>query len=110
MRIDANHKATMETKLTGKASTSSEYREKNYPQATIFQDIIKSVAKGIEPADDSKEMFDPVTGKTYVPFAKSIKLDSQANLQLSGMSSKFVPGGIPLSGSPFSETRERGAI
>ena len=51
-----------------------------YPQAMLFQSVVKAHMRGAESHDDSKEMFDPSTGKTYVPFTSSIKVVTTTQL------------------------------
>ena len=59
-----------------KPVTGAMYKATNYPLSTMFQTIVKAAAKGVELPDEGKEFFDASTGKTYVPFAKMVKLDS----------------------------------
>ena len=59
-----------------KPVTGAMYKATNYPLSTLFQAIVKAAAKGIEMPDEGKEFFDATTGKTYVPFAKMVKLES----------------------------------
>jgi len=63
-------------------TTPAEFKIVNYPQATLFQTIIKNVEKGDSAVDDSRELFDPSTGKKYIPFSKSTKASSDVNLML----------------------------
>ena len=63
-----------------KASTGVEYKQNTYPRATLFQGIVRSLVKGMEVVPDATEMFDPATGKKYVPFEKTTKVDSPENL------------------------------
>ena len=71
--IEADEKSK---KIDLKPVTGAMYKATNYPLSTLFQTIVKAAAKGVEMPDEGKEFFDAVTGKTYVPFAKMVKLDS----------------------------------
>ena len=75
-RIVNNTKDEKAKKDELKPVTGSHYKATNYPLSTLFQTIVKSAAKGVEMPDEGKEFFDASTGKTYVPFAKMIKIDS----------------------------------
>ena len=65
------------------ATTTAEFKVANYPLATLFQTIIKSVEKGADLREDASELLDPSTGKKYIPFAKSTKTTSDVNLMYS---------------------------
>jgi len=65
-----------------KASTPAEFKVIHYPRATLFQTIIKNVEKGDGAQDDTRELFDPSTGKKYIPFEKSTKASCDVNLML----------------------------
>ena len=67
------------------ATTTTEYKVVNYPLATLFQNIIRNVEKGEDNMEDKTEMFDPSTGKKYIPFAKAPKVSSDINLMYSLM-------------------------
>ena len=62
------------------ATTAAEYKQKTEPWAALFQQIVKRVETGDAPADDGTSMFDPLTGKTLIPFEKAKKISSGANL------------------------------
>ena len=63
-----------------KPSTGTAYKQATYPQAMLFQTIVKAHVRGTEVLEDTKEMFDPSTGKTYVPFASAIKVNTTTQL------------------------------
>ena len=63
-----------------KPGTGTAYKQATYPQATLFQTIVKACVKGQELPEESKAMFDPTTGKTYVPFGGSVKVDTTTQL------------------------------
>ena len=74
-------KAKETREITGKkATTGTEYKQGTYPRATLFSGIVRSVTKGMEVTEDAREMFDPSTGKKYVPFEKQTKVDCGENL------------------------------
>ena len=63
------------------ASTTAIYNVVNYPKATLFQIIVKNVEKGEEFQEvTAAEYLDPVTGKKYTPFGKSVKCSTVVNL------------------------------
>ena len=62
------------------AATTAEFKQRAEPLAALFQQLIKRIEKGDVPADDSATIFDPFSGKTLIPFAKSTKVTSGANL------------------------------
>ena len=63
-----------------KATTAAGYKQAVYPRATLFQTACKAVVKGTEVIEDAREMFDPATGKKYVPFDKATKVESGEQL------------------------------
>ena len=65
------------------ATTTAQYKLVNYPLATLFQTIVKNVEKGEDHLEDKNELFDPSTGKKYIPFAKATKVTSDVNLMYS---------------------------
>ena len=71
--------ATKDTK-DGAVTTTTAYQQLNYPLATLFQNIVKSVQKGSDTGQAAHEMLDPQTGKKYVPFEKATKVTSDVNL------------------------------
>lgn len=66
-------------------TTTAQFKVVNYPKATLFQTIVKNVEKGEDHMEDKTEMFDPSTGKKYIPFAKATKVTSDVNLMYSLM-------------------------
>ena len=78
LREDAKAGAVLPTAVL--ASTTAEFQVHNYPKATLFQTIVKSVEKGADLREDATELLDPTTGKKYVPFAKATKVTSDVNL------------------------------
>ena len=56
------------------ATTTAQFKLVNYPMATLFQNIVRNVEKGEDNIEDKTEMFDPSTGKKYIPFAKAPKV------------------------------------
>ena len=63
-----------------KPLTGLEYKQGQYPRATLFATITKSVVRGTEVVEDAREMFDPTTGKKYVPFDKQTKVEKSEHL------------------------------
>ena len=55
------------------------FQQTNYPLATLFQLVVKTVEKGVDASNVSQEFLDTVTGKKYVPFAKATKITSVGN-------------------------------
>jgi len=62
------------------ATTTAQYKVVNYPLATLFQTIVRNVEKGEDHLEDKNELFDPSTGKKYIPFAKAPKVTSDVHL------------------------------
>ena len=79
-RIDTVCKLAKDKVSDLKPGTGLAYKQTTYPQATLFQSIIKSVVRGLTMLDEGKEMFDPSTGKTYVPFEKATKVNSDSQI------------------------------
>jgi hypothetical protein len=77
-RLQVQAAATAATRAP--AATTSEYKQQAEPLAALFQQLVKHVERGDAPVDDGEAMFDPVAGKTLIPFAKSTKLTSWENL------------------------------
>ena len=71
---------------SGKAlaiTSTSEYKQVNYPLSQLLQTIVKGVEKGTDVIPDQREMLDVETGKKYIPFDKSTKASSDVNLMYS---------------------------
>ena len=83
-RIESVFKVEKDKAADNKPGTGTAYKQATYPQATLFQTIVKAAVRGTELPDDSKEMFDPSTGKSYVPFEKSVKVQSIAQFMHAG--------------------------
>ena len=64
----------------GGVTSTTEYRQVNFPLATLFQSIVKAVERGTEVIADQREMLDTATGKKYIPFEKATKATCDANL------------------------------
>jgi hypothetical protein len=83
-------RARQETKIkageSGASHTTVEYQQNNYPLATMFASIVKSVEKGQELSGPSAGSYlDPSTGKQYIPFEKTTKVTSPENFMYSVM-------------------------
>jgi hypothetical protein len=64
----------------GGVTSTTEYKQVNFPLATLFQSIVKAVERGTEVIPDQREMLDPTNGKKYIPFEKATKASCDANL------------------------------
>ena len=64
----------------GGVTSTAEYKQVNFPMATLLQSIIKSIEKGTEVIPDQREMLDPSNGKKYIPFDRATKASCDANL------------------------------
>ena len=95
-RIASNHALQKDKIKDCKPGTGTAYKQMTNPQATLFQTIVKSHVRGVEMSEDPKEMFDTTTGKTYVPFGQSIKVNTSG--QLMYCAHTFVATMIALKG------------
>ena len=67
----------------GGVTSTTEFKQVNFPLATLFQSIVKAVERGTEVIPDQNEMLDPASGKKYIPFPKATKASCDANLMYS---------------------------
>jgi hypothetical protein len=68
----------------GSIASTTVYKVSNYPMATLFQNIVKSVEKGNDATSEIQhEMLDVSTGKKVIPFEKSTKVTSDVNFMYS---------------------------
>jgi hypothetical protein len=65
---------------SGTPTTSKAFKEQMYPKATFLQDIVRGVENGVEYSENKRAMFDPSSGKSYVPFESATKVTSGENL------------------------------
>jgi hypothetical protein len=64
----------------GSIASTTVYKVTNYPLATLFQNIVKSVERGNDVTTDAQqEMLDVATGKKLIPFEKATKVSSDVN-------------------------------
>jgi hypothetical protein len=64
----------------GSIASTTVYKVSNYPLATLFQNIVKSVERGNDATSEGQqEMLDVSTGKKLIPFEKATKVSSDAN-------------------------------
>jgi hypothetical protein len=62
------------------ASTPAEYQEINEKSTALFQQIVKKVERGELLSSGDETMWDPLSGKVVIPFAKATKASSGARL------------------------------
>lgn len=60
------------------ATITAEYTLRTEPLAALFQQLVKQVEKGNAPVDDSASMFDPLSGKPLILFAKATRKSLRA--------------------------------
>ena len=75
----ALEKASKESLGAGSVSSTTVFKASNYPMATLFQNIVKNVEKGLDVAPSASEMLDVTTGKKYIPFERTTKVASPEN-------------------------------
>lgn len=63
-----------------KVTTPEAFSQQEYPMATLMQRVIKGVVKDADVQEDTREMFDPSSGKKFVPFAKATKAEDGVQL------------------------------
>ena len=61
-------------------TTATAYKQLTSPKAQMFQTIVRGTETGRSIQEDPSVAFDPVSGKTVVPFAKATKVTSAARL------------------------------
>ena len=78
-----NHVEDMDTRklqTAASSATPTQLQEKEYPLATLFQVVVRSVEKGLNLHQKADEMLDVVSGKRYVPFVGQTKCSSGSKL------------------------------
>lgn len=78
--IEAIRALNVSDSAGGAVTSTAEYKQVNFPMATLLQSIIKAVEKGTEVILDQREMLDPSNGKKYIPFDRATKATCDANL------------------------------